>query len=216
MKDFEGVLALQVESIVANLRHVEEERSGLLLRRAERQARELMRSARRRLFQQGREAIQDARRRRARTLRMAKRRIRAAAGQRIQRQYAAVLRQGWPALGAELDRRWSDARARAAWCEAVAEKAHAAFGPVAWTIEHPADWTPADSERMARTLADLEIPPPTFQLDESVRAGLRIRHGTACLDGTIDGLLAERTRVESRLLATWEDLEPERGHEQHD
>lgn len=216
MKEFEGVLALQVESILANLRHLQEERSGRLLRQAESQARELKRSARRKLLKQGREAVRDERARRARALRMAEHRLRAEAGDRMQARYAAVLREGWPALVTELERRWSDSTARARWCDAIVARALGAFGQTAWTIEHPPSWTDADSERLDRALRALDVPPATFHLDESATAGVRVRNGTACLDGTIDGLLAERTRVEGRLLAAWERLQPERGHEQND
>ena len=216
MKDFEGVLALQVESIVANLRHLQEERSARLLRQAEGQARELKRSARRKISREGREAVGDQRLRRKKALRMAEHRIQAEAGHRMQAHYAALLREGWPALIAELERRWSDADARAAWCSILIERAQSAFGPTAWTIEHPCNWTGADSERLGQRLEELGVPPARFHPDDAVAAGLRVRNGTACLDGTIDGLLAERTRVEGRLLAAWEELEPEREHEHHD
>lgn len=216
MKDFEGVLALQVESIVANLRHLQEERSGRLLRQAESQAQELKRAARRRFRKHGSEAVREARARREKALRMAEHRIHAEAGDRMQARYAAVLREGWPALVAELQRRWSDSPTRRGWCDAIVARALGAFGQTAWTIEHPSSWTDADSEHLSRTLKKLDVPPATYTLDETATAGLRVRNGTACLDGTIDGLLGERTRVEGRLLAAWEHLEPERGHEQDD
>ena len=211
MKDFEGVLALQVESIIANLCHLQEERSGRMLRQAESQAQELRRAARRKLYSQGREAVRDERRRREKALQMAEHRIRAEAGQRMQVLYADLLRDGWPALVDGLRRRWSDPPARASWCDMVTERALGAFGPSKWTIEHPSDWTDADRELVEQSLASHGVPPPAFQLDESTTAGLRVRHGTACLDGTIDGLLAERARVEARLLAAWERATPPPG-----
>jgi hypothetical protein len=216
MKDFAGVLELQVESIVANLRHLQEDRSGRLLRQAESRARELKRSARRRLRAHGSEAVRDARARREKALQMAKHRLHAEAGNRMQARHAAVLREGWPALVAELERRWSDSATRREWCDAIVAKALGAIGQAAWTIEHPSSWTDADSDHVCRKLKKLDVPAATFNLDESATAGMRIRSGTACLDGTIDGLLAERTRVEGLLLAAWEHLEPERGHEQDD
>ncbi len=216
MKDFEGVLALQVESIISNLRHLQEERSGRMLRQAESQAQELRRAARRKLYSQGREAVRDERRRREKALQMAEHRIRAEAGQRMQVLYAGLLRDGWPALVDALEQRWSDPRARASWCDMVTEAALCVFGPSTWTIEHPPDWTDTDRERLERSLKSHGVPLPQFQLDESTNAGLRVRHDTACLDGTIDGLLAERARVEARLLAAWEQATPPPGVGQDD
>jgi vacuolar-type H+-ATPase subunit E/Vma4 len=211
MKDFEGVVALQVDSIIAGLRHMQEERSQRLLREAKNQARELKRSARRKLHAQVRDAVRDERRRREKALQMAEHRIRAEAGQRMQVLYAGLLEDGWPALVDELEQRWSDARTRASWCDMVAIQALDAFGRSVWTIEHPADWTNADRERMEHTLASHGVPPATFAPDPSASAGLRVRHGSACLDGTIEGLLADRARVEGRLLAAWEQTAPPRG-----
>ena len=137
-------------------------------------------------------------------LQMAEHRIRAEAGQRMQVMYASMLQDGWPALVEELERRWSEPGLRAAWCDMVARRAVSAFGRTPWTIEHPASWTDDDGERLGHALAGLGVPSATFVLDASATAGLRVRHGTACLDATIDGLLAERARVEGRLLAAWE------------
>ena len=215
MKNFKGVLALQVESIIANLRHLQEERSNRLLRQAESQARELRRAAYRKLLQQGREAVRDERRRREKALSMAEHRIRAEAGHRMQTLYAALLSDGWPALVSELQRRWSNEQARGSWSRMLTDEALAVFGRTEWIVEHPADWTGTDNDRLGRSLAALGVPPASLIPDDTISAGLRIRHGTACLDGTIDGILADRTRVEGRLLAAWEreTLPPELGHD---
>lgn len=211
MKDFEGVITLQLDSIISGLRRLQEERSQRLLREAKNRARDLKRTARRKLHGQVREAVRDERRRREKALQMAEHRIRAEAGQRIQVLYAGLLEDGWPALIGELEQRWADSRARATWCDMVAAQALEAFGRSVWTIEHPADWTHADRERMEHTLASHGVPPATFTPDPSAAAGLRVRHGTACLDGTIEGLLADRARVEGRLLAAWEQTTPPSG-----
>jgi hypothetical protein len=46
--------------------------------------------------------------------------------------------------------------------------------------------------------------------DAGISAGLRIRLGSACLDATVDGLMADIHAVEGRLLAAWERQIPER------
>jgi hypothetical protein len=49
------------------------------------------------------------------------------------------------------------------------------------------------------------IAAPAFSVDAGITAGLRIRAGSACLDGTDRGLLASREDVEALLLACWEE-----------
>jgi hypothetical protein len=46
---------------------------------------------------------------------------------------------------------------------------------------------------------------PRFTADDSIEAGLRILATGGCIDATIDGLLRDRTRVESEMLTAIHD-----------
>ena len=122
--------------------------------------------------------------------------------QRRQRQQQghALLAQSWPMLQAELAKRWQDAALRRAWVENIFARALCVLPRTTWVIFHPADWPP--SEHDSATLAA----PPRFAADAGIRAGLRIAADGTVLDGTLDGLLSDRSVIEARLLAHLEAM----------
>ena len=81
-----------------------------------------------------------------------------------------------------------------------ATRARAPGGSSEWCVTHPPDW-PADEQRsLARRLQASGGAAPRFVADARLRAGLRINAGGNIIDGTLDGLVAERTDFEARLL----------------
>ena len=204
MNDFVGVLRLQVEALLEALRRQQESRCRELIGEAEARARDLLRDSRRRLRERGRQAVDEERRRREAALKMARHRIRAAESQKVQALYRDLLRQASPALVTELERRWSSAVSRRAWCEKLLDEARASLGNDTWTIEHPDTWSAADTRWLTGAIKDRDLPTPSYCADSHSSAGLRFINGTACLDGTIEGLLTRRSRIEGRLLAAWE------------
>lgn len=206
MKDFQGVLSLQVDSLLKTLQGRQEERCRELITEAEKQASELLRRSRHEQRERVRQAVEEERKRRELALQQARNRIQAAESQKVQAIYTELLQEAWPELDAALNERWSHTAGRKAWCDMLITEAETTLGPTTWTIEHPDDWSEKDEHWLTRALGARGIPKPSYQIEPSIRAGLKIRRDTACLDGTIDGVLSRRIRVESRLLAAWERL----------
>lgn len=204
MSDFKGILGMQVSALVEALRSQQESQCRKLIGEAELRARNLLRDSRRQLAERGRQAVHEERRRREAALKMARHRIQTAERVKVQTRYADLLQHAWPALIAELERRWSAAALRRAWCEKLVDEAVHAFGAAAWTIEHPDDWSAADAKWMTAALRKRGVPKPNYRAESNSGAGLKISHGSACLDGTVEGLLRRRSRIEGLLLAAWE------------
>ena len=70
-----------------------------------------------------------------------------------------------------------------------------------WTSAHPAGWDKAERDGWTERPARAPGAAPEWIEDRQIAAGLRFHVGGACLDGTLDGLLADRTAVEALLLA---------------
>lgn len=115
--------------------------------------------------------------------------------QREQRLDMALLAQAWEALRARLLARWQDEQARRVWVRALVHQARAVLPAQKWRIEHPVGW------RSQEALALLSEESAMFLEAPDIAAGLRIRAGDACLDGTPAGLLASRAEIEAQLLA---------------
>jgi hypothetical protein len=117
-----------------------------------------------------------------------------------QQRTAALLQRAWQRLPDELLQRWRDPACRAAWVATVldAAAAHMPHGP--WRIVHAPDWPVAEQQALCQRLTATSRAAPAFEPDARVRAGLKVAAAGNLIDGSLDGLLAERDQIESALL----------------
>jgi hypothetical protein len=204
MNTFRGILDLQVESVLRALKAQQDIRCRGIESAAERRAEKLLSDSRRRMRQRVHKAVVEERRRRETALLDARHRIETAERLEVQRQYRKFLQEALPLLAAELGVRWQDCGLRRSWCEMVVGEAAARLANDAWTVEHPRGWTGEDAAWLEQAVEAHGLPTPVLHEDAAITAGLRVRLGSACLDATIDGLMADIRAVEGRLLAAWE------------
>lgn len=216
MSGFHGLLALQVDALLQALRKQQEFRCRQRTSDAEKKATALLQDSRHKLRERVHEAVLEERKRRETALLEARNRLQTAERRKRQLYYDELLQRAWPQLLAELQRRWSDPRCRSEWCEMLLAEAAQVLPTSAWRIEHPTSWSAADSRWLLQRIEARELPPPALQADPGIAAGLKVLCGTACLDGSIRGLLVRTDFVQARLLAAWErELSPpaEASHE---
>jgi hypothetical protein len=113
----------------------------------------------------------------------------------------ALIAAAWPLLNPALEKRWRDDRARHLWIESLIKQALAVLPRTQWEIACPQDYELAEREALAAQVNQAIDAMPAFVEAADIIAGLRITAGDALLDGTIEGLLADRAAIESRLLA---------------
>ena len=127
-----------------------------------------------------------------------------------QQRTAALLQRAWERLPGELAQRWRDPAARAAWVAMVigrGEGAHAARAVAHRACARLAGGrTTGAAGRAGRLEPDAA---PVFEADARIRAGLKVAAGGNLIDGTLDGLLADRGDLESRLLRQLESATAE-------
>jgi hypothetical protein len=117
-----------------------------------------------------------------------------------QQHAAALLRLAWQRLPAELHSLWQQGAARLAWVSQVLASAQARMPRGTWRIVHAPDWPSAERHALAERLAAASGVTPRFESDASIAAGLKIVCDGNVVDGTLDGLLADRAELEARLL----------------
>jgi vacuolar-type H+-ATPase subunit E/Vma4 len=204
MNDFNGVLGMQVQSLIDAIRGHREQRCREIVADAGHKAENAVRQARRKLYERQRRSVQEERERRGHELHVAASRIESRARRRTHAHYERILEAAWPKLEAELARRWVGKDSRSAWCEMLVAEAADTLMAGDWLIEHPAAWTDGDRDAVETMITQRGNTAAEFRADKTIGAGLRIRAGSACLDGTAAGLLASRNEVEALLLAAWE------------
>ncbi|HEY5683249.1 MAG TPA: hypothetical protein VIR61_06185 [Sulfuricaulis sp.] len=113
----------------------------------------------------------------------------------------AMLESAAEPLRAALIERWRDTASRASWVARLVSQAHRVLPANQWNIFHAPGWTEPERRELAHTLAhELDV---ALQFHEraDIAAGLRICARGACLDGTLEGLLADHDGIHGRLLA---------------
>jgi hypothetical protein len=208
MKTFRGILDLQVDSMLGALKVQQDRRCREIEGAANRKAEQLLAESRDRLRKRLHKAVVEERQRRETALLDARHRIETAERRKIQRHYRKFLHDASPMLGAELERRWRDDASRRSWCEMAIAEASDRFSGGPWTVEHPGGWSGDDTTWLEQAFAERGLPQPVLSEDADIAAGLRICLGSARLDATIDGLMADMHAVEARLLAAWERQVP--------
>jgi hypothetical protein len=122
--------------------------------------------------------------------------------QRLARQQraAVLLATAWQKLPGALLARWSEPRTRSVWISAVTSSARAALSTDVWRIVHAPNWPAPERDALGRELAATLGAPPAFVPDPRIRAGLKIAADGNVVDGTLDGLLADRAEIGASLL----------------
>jgi hypothetical protein len=124
-----------------------------------------------------------------------------------QQRKAALLRLAWEQLPGELLALWQQPASRAAWVAHVLASARRRMPHGPWRIVHAADWPVVEQQALAQALVAESGAAPRFEADVSIAAGLKVVADGNIIDGTIDGLRADRAEFEARLLRQLESSE---------
>lgn len=197
-----SVLDAQVSALEEVVASSRDERCRELLEDAQLRAEESVKQAHRDNRARMRAAIEEQRKTMEVTLAATRARLATRARQRKQQADRENLDHAWARLGDILLERWQDADSRRQWILGLVEAALAHLPGDPWRIEHPQGFDPAELASITQRIADhCDGEAADFVAGEDARAGLRIVAGGACVDGTVEGLLTDRDRVEAELLA---------------
>ena len=117
-----------------------------------------------------------------------------------QQRTAVLLRLAWQQLPGELLALWQQPGSRATWVAHVLASARARMPGGPWRIVHAPDWPAEERRALAQAHGAGAGAAPTFESSASIRAGLKVVAAGNAIDGTLDGLLADRADFETRLL----------------
>jgi hypothetical protein len=117
-----------------------------------------------------------------------------------QQRTAALLQRAWERLPGELVQLWRAPASRTAWVAMVTAAARARMPRGPWRIVHAPDWPVAEQQALRAAWSVEPDAALAFEPDAQIRAGLKVAAAGNLIDGTLDGLLADRRDIESRLL----------------
>ncbi len=206
MSEPAGILDAQVQTLLAlveqhrathcaRLAAEAREQRGAILHQAHHDARDRMR-----------EAIRSERLRTREKLEATAAQLQTRERQQQHKTALLMLHRGWERLGDAALRRWKAPPQRHEWICALIKLALERLPPRPWVIEHPPGWDPDECAELRAAMEQHCGAAPQLRADDQLHAGLRICTDGACLDGTLEGLLADREAIEAQLLAQLNEL----------
>ena len=132
--------------------------------------------------------------------------LKTAQRQERQRHDTQFLEQTWQLLCRELVDRWNQSDHREVWIGNVMRKADKALPKKQWRIDTGSGWPDEEQKRLKSLVTEVTGVEPQWFEDKRIEAGVRISVDGASVDGTLDGLVANRERLEAEMLAYYRKL----------
>ena len=116
------------------------------------------------------------------------------------------LKQTWDMLEDKLITRWQNKEQRQRWVQKILVVALQVLPSQDWLVEHPDCWSEEEKhnlinqalQKYSKKSSGIAV---NFAVSSDIIAGIRICAHGATVDGTLQGLLANRSRIESEFLA---------------
>ncbi len=195
------VLDMQVYSLLARLNAEREEGCRRITSEARDEAADLVVEARRRARSQVKAAVVEKRRRVAEHCRRVRTEVEARQRERYFSELGARLAEALEALPQALGRRWQEPDARRRWCESTVGAAQEVLSAGHWQVSVAPGLSAAEREWLVDYAARAAGGTAEVTEDPSLGAGIVVSEARSRCDGSIAGLTADRSRVESALLA---------------
>lgn len=196
-----SVLELQVQTLLEVVESHREARCQELRAEAERQRHALLAQAYGEARRRMHEAVEEERLRGRQRIAAARAQVQTRLRQRAHQTALLLLHQGWDSVHETLMARWKVPESRRRWIEALGRQALRTLPRQRWRIEHPPGWDTGEADALCAQVEGHCGARPDFRADNDVAAGLRLVTDGACLDGTLKGLLVDRSATEAQLLA---------------
>lgn len=204
MNDVGGsVLDAQTTALLRRLAREQEMRTRRTRDDAATQAADIVRRARSEARARVHQAVLETRRADETTLAQRRAALDTQARRSRQAMLRELLERAWAALPEALRARWQDDRGREQWCRAACSAAQRSLRHLdRLQVELDPQWQAGLGPLLRHSFgSDATV---TVTGVAGLGAGLRIRAGDACLDATVAGLLAARSRITAELLAEFE------------
>ncbi|MBF0370135.1 MAG: hypothetical protein HQL52_11830 [Magnetococcales bacterium] len=184
-----------------------------ILAEARQEAAQITRAAHREARDRMHKVVREERERESRALKSARAQQETEFRQHRLQVANTLIKKGRVLLGTELQRRWEDPRARGRWVGHLVKQATTHLPPGPWRVRHPQGWESGElrrggavgdnkdgGERVTQEVGETT----RFEVDATLSAGLCICSGGTCIDGSAEGLQADRGAIDARLLALLE------------
>lgn len=196
-----SIVDAQVQRLLEVVTEYRQQQCDELLGHAHTQSRKIIRQAFRNARLRVHHDIQDSRQNMQQELAATRAKQHTSLMQQKHRQAQEFLNQAWNSLADKLQERWREPQQRQAWVQSIILTALKVLPGNSWQVTCPADWPKKEQEDFLNTVNQAGKREVSFNSTTNIVAGIRISADAALVDGTVDGLMADRGRIESEMLA---------------
>jgi len=211
----ESIIDAQMQRLLDIVRVYQQEQSDALLCAAQQESRGVIRQAYRVARKNVHEDIQLTRQHIRDTMAAARAKQHTLMMQQRHITASSFLEQCWSLLEQSLQARWQQPEYRREWVAKILSTASAVVPAKDWLVEHPHDWTRQEQQHLAdqaKTLPGIQL---QFNSMPDLSAGIRICADGAIVDGSLQGLMADRTAIEALILAQLPDYHLDNNGDAH-
>jgi vacuolar-type H+-ATPase subunit E/Vma4 len=202
MKTPQSIVEAQVDHLLKVVEKYQKEHCEIILERAGGQAKKIIEGAYSNVHERTRRSVEEVRSQSLQALKMAEASLQTQIRLARHKLDEAFLEQAWLKLRDALFLRWNDKRMRNQWINEIIRQANVSLVSREWTLECPDTLTDEECNTLKGQLDSLNLDAVNMKTGEGINAGLRICAGGACIDGSVDGLLRQRERIEEMFLAS--------------
>lgn len=198
----DSILDAQVQRLLDIVQAYQQEQCDALLSQAQQEAHGIVRQAYQLARRNIHEDIQLTRQHIRDTMAAARAKQHTLMMQQSHTAASSFLEQCWQALQPSLCARWQQPDCRRQWVAKLLATAKAVLPAGDWRIEHPADFSAEEQQQLVEQAQALAGVKPDVSSAPDLTAGIRISADGASVDGSLHGLLSDRTALEALLLAS--------------
>jgi len=196
-----SIVDAQVQRLLEIVEEYRKQQCDSLLTQAQQDSSQIVRQAYREARIRMHQDIQDSREHMRNELSGARAKLHTLMMQQRHQADQRFLEQSWKILADKLQARWQQPKLRKAWVEKIVANAIKMVPGKDWLVEHPQDWTSNEQKQLRAQVNDKYTGQLKFIKLPEMTAGIRIKTDGATIDGSLQGLMADRTGIESIFLA---------------
>lgn len=198
----DSIIDAQVLRLLDIVQGYQHQQCDSLLKQAEKESQAIIRQAYQRARRNIHEDIQLTRQHIRDTMAAARARQHTLVMQQRHTAALSFLEQCWVALERSLQDRWQQPQCRREWVAKILSTAVTVMPAGDWQVAHPENWSTQEQGELAGQARAMPGVKLQFNTEPGLVAGIRIIADGASVDGSLAGLLADRTAIEALILAT--------------
>jgi hypothetical protein len=200
MSDNNSIIGTQLKNLLGVVDEYRAKQCGELISNANQQAAEIIRQAYRESRQRVHLEIQQSRKQARQHIASAEAQVKTRQRHLRQQSDKEILEKGWKLLQEQLLYIWEQEMPRTRWLNNLMHTACASLNNNEWRIEHPRNLPAKELAQMTKRITEHTGHKPVTVANPSLAAGMRIFCDSACIDGTLQGLMSHKDLLEGMLL----------------